>query len=96
MPQGEEGAMTKIICDAALREKLHDLVQPLELCDESGHILARVLPVGDSRLDVLEPQISKEERQRRRSYEGGTYTTSEVLAYLESLQCFEWNGYLML
>ena len=36
--------MTRIICDAALREKLHDLATPLELCDESGHVLARVVP----------------------------------------------------
>ena len=33
--------MTKIICDAALWEKLLDLAEPMELCDESGHVLAR-------------------------------------------------------
>ena len=77
--------MTRIICDAALREKLHDLARPLELCDESGHILARVVPVRDTKLDILEPQISKEELQRRRLQGGKTYTTAEVLAHLESL-----------
>lgn len=77
--------MTKIICDAALREKLHDLAAPLELCDESGHVLARLVPVIDSELDIREPQISKEEWERRMAWRGKTYTTAEVLAYLEGL-----------
>ncbi len=32
--------MTQIVLDAALRSKLHDLKQTLELCDESGNVLA--------------------------------------------------------
>jgi hypothetical protein len=77
--------MTRIICDALLREKLHDLAKPLELCDESGHVLARVVPVLEPVDDVAEPQISKEEWQRRMAQKGKTYSTAEVLAHLESL-----------
>ena len=77
--------MTRIICDATLREKLHDLAQPLELLDESGHVLARLVPVPEPEGDLLEPQISKEDLRQRRSEGGKTYTTAEVLAYLESL-----------
>ena len=77
--------MTRIICDALLREKLHDLAKPLELCDESGHVLARVVPVLEPVDDVGEPQISKEEWQRRMAQKGKTYSTAEVLAHLESL-----------
>ncbi len=78
--------MTRVICDAALREKLHDLTTPLELCDEAGHVLARVEPVLDPELyDCTEPQISKEEWQRRLAHKGRTYSTAEVLAHLESL-----------
>jgi hypothetical protein len=33
----------------------------------------------------LEPQISEEEIERRFAEPGKTYTTAEVLAYLESL-----------
>jgi hypothetical protein len=78
--------MTKIICDAALREKLHDLAKPLELCDEAGHVLARVVPVPETVLhEGSEPQISKEEWDRRLASPGKTYTTAEVLAYLERL-----------
>ena len=77
--------MTRIICDAVLREKLHDLAKPLELCDESGHVLARVVPVLEPVDDVAEPQISKEEWQRRMAQKGKTYSTAEVLAHLETL-----------
>jgi hypothetical protein len=78
--------MTKVICDAVLREKLHDLTGPLELCDESGHILARVVPVLDPELYASsEPQISGEELDRRIASRGKTYTMAEVLAHLEAL-----------
>ncbi len=78
--------MTRITLDADLRSKLLDLTQPLELCDESGRVLARVLPAIDPSLyEGLEPQISEEDLQRRWQSKGKTYTTAEVLAYLEKL-----------
>jgi hypothetical protein len=78
--------VTRVICDAVLRKKLHDLAQPLELCDESGNVLARVLPVFDAALGASsEPRISGEELDRRIASRGKTRTTAEVLAYLESL-----------
>jgi len=76
--------MTQIILDAALRSKLHDLNQPLELCDESGRILARLIPVLDpSQYEPVEPQLSAEELQRRKNEPD--FSTAEVLAYLEKL-----------
>ena len=58
--------MTQIIVDAGLRSKLHDLRQPLDLCDESGKVLARLIPVLDeSQYERVEPQLSPEELQRR-------------------------------
>jgi hypothetical protein len=78
--------MTRITLDSDLRHKLLNLSQPLELCDESGRVLARVLPTIDpSPYEGLEPQISKEELQRRKQQKGKTYSTAEVLAYLEIL-----------
>jgi hypothetical protein len=74
--------MTQIICDAGLREKLLDLAEPMELCDESGHVLARVVPPLDF---FRAPQLNKADLRRQRMREGRTYTTAEVLAYLESL-----------
>jgi hypothetical protein len=78
--------MTRITLDAELRCKLLNLTQPLELCDEEGQVLARLLPTIDSTLyECLEPQISREEFQRRKQNKGKTYTTAEVLAHLENL-----------
>lgn len=78
--------MTRITLDSDLRSKLLDLSRPLELCDESGRVLARLLPTLDpSQFEGLEPQISREELELRKQHKGKTYTTAEVLAHLEAL-----------
>jgi hypothetical protein len=78
--------MTKVVVDKSLLEKLHSLTQPLELCDESGCILARVTPVYDPKLyGPLEPTISEEEIQRRIKSDKW-YTTEEVLNHLKNLR----------
>jgi hypothetical protein len=74
--------MTQIILDAALRSKLLDLTQPLELTDESGRVLGRFYPAPDR--SPQEPQISEEELDLREQ-ETESYTTAEVLAHLEKL-----------
>jgi hypothetical protein len=77
--------MTQITLDGTLRSKLHNLTEPLELCDESGRLLARVIPVLDeSQYERVEPQISAEELQRRKQ-STESYSTAEVLAYLDQL-----------
>ena len=77
--------MTRVLYDAVLKEKLPNLEGPIELCDEDGHILARIQPVPDPSLYDLEPKISKEELTQRFANPGKLYTTAEVLAYVESL-----------
>jgi hypothetical protein len=78
--------MTRILVDDLLRSKLHDLTQPLELCDAQGRVVGRFLPVIDPSLyEGLESPLSKEELQRRKQNKGKTYTTAEVLAHLEKL-----------
>lgn len=78
--------MTRVIVDQAMLNQLHNLSQPLELCDESGRVLARVTPILDlSQYEPLEPQISEEELRRREQCKGKTYTTAEVLAYLKKM-----------
>jgi hypothetical protein len=78
--------MTRITLDSDLRSRLLDLSSPLELCDESGRVLARLFPTLDpSEYEGLEPQISREELERRKQHKGKTYTTAEVLAHLETL-----------
>jgi len=76
--------MTKVVLDAILRQKLQNLTQPLELCNESGQVLARLTPILDlSKYEPLQPQVSEEELLRRSQSEEKTYTTAEVLAFLE-------------
>ena len=76
--------MTQVIVDATLRTKLGDLTLPLELCDESGTVLARLVPALDaSQFESVEPPISTEELRRRK--QEPDFSTAEVLAYLKSL-----------
>jgi hypothetical protein len=78
--------MTQLIVDADLLRKLRNLTEPLELIDEAGRPLGRVLPaVGPERFEGLEPRITREEMERRKQNKGKTYTTAEVLKYLENL-----------
>ncbi|MFL5339854.1 MAG: hypothetical protein ACJ8F7_06860 [Gemmataceae bacterium] len=61
--------MTQVMLDAAKRSKLHNLMEPLELVDEQGRIVARVLPAYNKAEYVNpEPQISREELERRRQF----------------------------
>lgn len=77
--------MSKLVLDAATLAKLKELVQPVEVCDASGQVVGRFFPKLDPSKYNLEPQISKEEIQRRLQDKGKGYTTAEVLAYLEKL-----------
>jgi hypothetical protein len=81
-----ERTMIRVTLDRYLQEKLHNLMQPLEICDDEGLIVARVLPTVDStRFEGLESPITKEELERRRANKGKTYSTAEVLARLGKL-----------
>lgn len=77
--------MKKIIVDDVLRGLLGDLTGPLELCDEHGRVLGRFIPHADEAIGENEPPPLLEEEIRRRLEGEPTYTTAEVLAYLESL-----------
>jgi hypothetical protein len=78
--------MTRIVLDAAFLGKLHNLSQPLELCDETGKVRAQVVPVLDpADYEPMEPPpLSEEELQKRRSSNTGL-TTRELLTQLEKL-----------
>lgn len=77
--------MPQIIVDAAIKRKLLDLKQPLELCDDQGNVLARLSPVMDSSGWVrVEPAPLTAEELERLEKEP-SYSTAEVLAYLEKL-----------
>ncbi len=76
--------MTRVLLDEVLRNKLLNLRQPLELCDEAGNVVARVTPTGEGAASgAREPQLSEQELQRRE--QEPEYSTEEVLAHLEKL-----------
>lgn len=78
--------MNQVVADEALRAKFSNFLGPVEVCDESGRVIARLFPTLDpSQYEPMEPQISKEELQRRKQSKGKTYSTAEVLAHLEKL-----------
>jgi hypothetical protein len=76
--------MTQIMLDSAMRSKLLELRQPLELTDESGRVLALVTPLPDhSQYELVEETLTSEELARRRTEPD--YSTAEVLAHLKRL-----------
>jgi hypothetical protein len=78
--------MSQLIVDAALSSKLGQQLQPVELCDPSGRVLGQFIPKVDlSEYGPFEPQVSEKELDRREQ-ETESYTTAEVLAYLEKLR----------
>jgi hypothetical protein len=78
--------MTQIIVDESLRSRLNNLAEPLELCDDSGRVLARVTPTLDlSDYEPCEPQITEEE-VREREQSAVWLTSAEVHAQLKSLE----------
>ena len=78
--------MTKVIIDDSMRSKLHNLSEPLELCDAEGRLLARLTPVyNPAEYGPLEPQVSEEELKRRGKSDKW-HSTAEVLAHLISLE----------
>jgi hypothetical protein len=78
--------MTRVIVTEALRSMLHNLSQPLELCDEEGHVLGRVFPALNlSQYEPWEPTFSEEDLRRQEQANEKRYTTAEVLAHLEHL-----------
>ena len=73
--------MTRIVIDAEWRQKLRDFKEVLEFCDTDGKVLGQLVPTPG---DYYEPEPLSEEEVQRRLQEP-SYTTAEVLAYLEKL-----------
>jgi len=75
--------MNRVILDAALAAKLRSLHQPSDLCDTSGRLLGRFIPLTNPpETEIREPQVSEEELDRRERVPGGR-PLSDILADLE-------------
>ena len=78
--------MNRIILDAHATSPLSAADLPVELCDPSGKVIGRFLPLIDmNEWEPLSPEVSEEELDRRSKSKGKRYTTAEVIAHLEKL-----------
>lgn len=78
--------MKSVPVDDVLRSKLANFTVPLAICDDSGRVLARVVPQSDlSDYQLTEPRISVEELRRRKNSDQW-YTTAQVLDHLSDLE----------
>ena len=78
--------MRQIKLDAATAHKLHQLGQSAELCDPSGKVLEKFVPILDSSLwEPISAPASETELDRREQAKEKRYTTAEVMAHLEKL-----------
>jgi hypothetical protein len=81
-----EQTMTQIVLDANVARRLNALSQPVELCDPSGQVLGRFIPLlNAAEWEPLSPDISEEELKRRSTSDEKRYTTAQVLAHLDRL-----------
>ncbi len=79
--------MSQIVVDAGLSSKLHGITSSVELCDPSGNVLGRFVPLVDmSEWEPISPDVTEEELDRREQSNERRYTTAEVLAHLEKLK----------
>lgn len=78
--------MTQIILDAATSGKLTGLERSVELCDPSGKVLGRFVPLIDlTEWEPVSPPVSEEELDRREQSKEW-YTTEQVLERLRNLE----------
>jgi hypothetical protein len=64
--------MTKIVVDEALRAKLRNLQEWIELCDSTGRTIALVQPIPATSQRELAPTFSDDAVEQSRRQSGGT------------------------
>jgi hypothetical protein len=78
--------MGQFFLDANVSSQLYSLSQPVELCDPTGRVIGKYVPLVDlTEWEPISPDISEEELDRRVKSDEPSYTTAEVLAHLRSL-----------
>lgn len=80
--------MTRVTVDAEMRKKLMDCSQLLELCDEKGIVLAKLVPstpwTDPNEWESLGPEPTDEEIEREIEA-GDFYTTQELMDEIKKL-----------
>jgi hypothetical protein len=79
-------AMTRILLDSAMRDRLAEVDTCAELCDESGRSLGHFIPAVDPRLyQRIEIPFSEDELAAA-ELEKDAYSSAEVLRRLHELR----------
>jgi len=82
----QEVKMAQIILDNDTARTLHEFTACVDLCDPSGRVLGRFIPLHDmSNWEAVSPDISDEDIERRLNSNERKYTSAEVLTFLDSL-----------
>jgi hypothetical protein len=81
--------VTRITVDKEMREKLLNFSRPLELCNEAGMILARLVPStplsNPEDWEELTPMPTDEDIQRRIDSNERTYSTQELIEKIKHM-----------
>ena len=81
--------MTRVTIDAHIRKILLDFSKPLELCDESGSILGKLIPakpdIADDDWIDLTPDLTDEELEKEID-SGEGYSTQELIAEIKRMR----------
>jgi hypothetical protein len=82
--------MTRVMVNADVQKVLLNFTKPLELCDESGSILGKLIPfkpdiAADDWID-LTPDETDEEIQRAIDSGEETYSTQDLIDQIKKLR----------
>jgi hypothetical protein len=85
--------MKRIIADAELRKKLMYFTTPIEFCDETGQVIARLTPSTPwndpdnwTNWKEVTPDASDEELQRRFNSDAPSYSTQELIDQIKRVK----------
>jgi hypothetical protein len=81
--------MTRVTVDARLQQLLFNFTKPLELCDESGAVRAKLVPCpaeDPNEWIDLTAGISDEEIKREIESGDEGYSTEELIAAIKKMQ----------
>ncbi len=72
--------MKNIVLDEALRAKIGDLNEEIQLCDETGKVVGRLFPMDlyEQRVINLANQLASDEELERRFAEPGGKTLEQI------------------
>jgi hypothetical protein len=81
--------MTRVTVDANVQKLFLNFTKPLDLCDESGLVLGKLIPVvsdtdADNWID-LTPELTDEELEQEID-SGESYSTEELIAEIKKLR----------